>query len=1006
MPTLRLTLLGQLAAHVGEREMNRFPTDKVRALLVYLVLAGPRPHRRETLATLLWPDWPDVGAKRNLRQALYQLRQLLDDITADFSTAVLDIDRQTVRLLPEHITADVWELTAVAEQPNPSMAQLGQVANLYQGELLAGFALPDAPPFDDWLRHQREQSHQHALTIWHKLAEGHMAQGQYGRAHQYAQRQLALEPWREVAHRQAMRALWQSGQRTAALTQYTLCQQALADELGVDPEPETDTLYAHIKASAETPAHPTPALPPACHNFPTTLTPLVGRQAEIARAVGQLGQPTCRLLTLTGAGGMGKTRLATAVAEQAVRQGVCPHGVVFVPLAAVATADLIPAAIAESLQITLDNRLPIPQQLFAHLRQRPQWLVLDNYEHLLGGARWLTDLLTAVEEVKLIVTSREPLQLRAEWRMGVDGLADEEEGVRLFVYAAQQMSPHFRLTAEVAPAVAEIVALVQGMPLALEMAAGWVRLMDCATIARQIQASLDLLHTPLQDVPERQQSVRAVFAYTWQTLPTPMQQALMGLALLRGGFQLEAALLVVQTSLPVLAMLVDKALLRYDEASQRYEMHELLRQFVAEKVAEQPVLAERVLAAHGRYYLAYLRHPTPLARQELDNIRQAWQWAVAQQEQALLAAHLSQLATLYTHLGLWQELYTVFVAAVAQLQGAGSHNPAPLIAHLLIHIARSLSNQGAYSRALHAIQAAQRLIPPGQPIRRADSLLAQAQILWQQGDYGGIAAVLEECLTLAHTHQQPDLEAHAWHLKGNMHWSCSQYAQALACYQQAQKVYEARGDEFHATRQLGNAGVVLWRLGHYERALHCYYRIMHMQEERGNRSDAFIWRGNIGLVYLDMGETAKGLVYLEEALAAHTLANRKHYAIELLLAKVQVQIAQGQVATAEPLLAQAETLAKELNNPSYVLDAQAARARWWHARRQTAEAIKLFQQLLLREFRLDRLAQLHEVLWELTGDEQHGQEMLQVYARLDAENPEAVFGRRLRQLQAQVRERI
>ncbi|MDA0243939.1 MAG: BTAD domain-containing putative transcriptional regulator [Chloroflexi bacterium] len=997
MPTLRLTFLGLFAAHVGEQEIGRFPTDKVRALLAYLVLAGERPHRRESLATLLWPDWPDVGAKRNLRQAVYHLRQLLDEIAPDFSEAVLAVDRQTIRLLREPIAADVWQLAAVTEQNEPSMAQLGQVANLYHGELLAGFALNDAPPFDDWLRLQREQFHQHALSVWHKLAEGHLAQQQYGRALQYAQRQIALEPWREVAHRQAMRALWQSGQRTAALAQYTLCREALDEELGVLPEPATEKLYAEIGQMAEA-AVPTPTTA-ACYNFPTALTPFIGRRAEVAQAVAQLAQPQCRLLNLIGAGGMGKTRLATAVAEQAVREGACPSAIYFVPLAAVASPDLIPTAIAESLHLALDNRLPVPQQLFAHLRQRPAWLVLDNFEHLLaGGARWLGELLTAAEGVKLLVTSREPLQLRAEWRMAIDGLADEAEAVRLFSQAAQQMSPQFALNAEAKAAVAEIVQLVQGMPLALEMAAGWVRLMDCATIARQIRTNLDLLHTPLQDVPERQRSIRAVFEYTWQTLPAVSQNVLVGLGLFRGGFHLEAAVSITPATLPVLAMLVDKALLRYDEASQRYEMHELLRQFVAEKGGAYPELIAQIGAAHGRYYLAYLRHDTFVVRLDLDNVRQAWQWAVAHQEQALLSESVSALATLYNHLGLWQEAYAVLMAAVQQLQGAGAENPAVLIANLLIHITRSLSNQGQYPQALQVIHTAQRLIPPYEATLRAHSLLAQAQVLWQQGSYAKIHPVLQECLALAQTHQQTALLAHAFHLKGNTHWSNGEYAQAVACYQQSHDVYNQLHDSFNATRQLGNLGVVYWKLGHHEQALDCYYRIMAMQEERGNRSDASIWRGNIGLVYLDMGNLEKGLNYLDEALAVHLQANRKHYAIELLLAKTRVMLQQGSVSTAVALLQQAQSLAGELNNPSYLLDYQTAQAHLLHAQGETAEAIKQFQHLLLREFRLDKLAALHETVWRLTGDEQHTAEAMRLYQLLDEQNPNAQFRRHLARL--------
>jgi tetratricopeptide (TPR) repeat protein len=281
---------------------------------------------------------------------------------------------------------------------------------------------------------------------------------------------------------------------------------------------------------------------------------------------------------------------------------------------------------------------------------------------------------------------------------------------------------------------------------------------------------------------------------------------------------------------------------------------------------------------------------------------------------------------------------------------------------------------------------------------RADSLLSEARILWQQGEYTRIHTLLEESMQLAHATQRADILGQAYHLQGNVYWSSSHYANALASYQKGHDVHESIGDHFNALRQLGNMGVVYWRLGHYEQALTCYYRIMAMQEERGNLADASIWLGNIGLVYLDMRQIEKGLDYLDRALAIHLQANRKHYAIELLLAKGRILLEQGRMKQAMPLLEQARGLADALSNPSYLLDYQVAQAHLQEAQGETAEAIKQFQHLLLREFRLDKLAKLHETMWRLTGDEQHKEEAIHLYELLDEQNPEAIFGRHLARL--------
>ncbi len=351
------------------------------------------------------------------------------------------------------------------------------------------------------------------------------------------------------------------------------------------------------------------------HNLPTQPTSFIGRGPEVAKIIELLADPDCRLLTLVGTGGIGKTRLAIGAATKMV--DAFAYGVYFVPLQSIQSTDFLISAVADAIKLPLSGQQDPQIQLFNHLDNKEMLLVLDNFEQLLdkGGAQLLVNILKAGSSVKLLVTSREVLNLQEEWLYPIHGLPVPDNvqtqnpeiygAVQLFVERARQVQRDFSLADE-SEQVIRICQLVEGMPLAIELAASWTKVLSCANIAAEIQRNINFLSTSLRDVPERHRSMEAVCEQSWQLLPAEERRVFKRMSVFRGGFRREAAQAVAGASLSGLLRLVDKSLLRR-EASGRYAIHELLRQYAEEQLAQtssEEIANTREL--HCTYYMAFL----------------------------------------------------------------------------------------------------------------------------------------------------------------------------------------------------------------------------------------------------------------------------------------------------------------------------------------------------------------------------------------------------------------
>jgi len=396
-------------------------------------------------------------------------------------------------------------------------------------------------------------------------------------------------------------------------------------------------------------------------NLPLPRTSFVGRASELEAIDRLLEDPACRLLTLVGPGGAGKTRLALEAAARRVDR--YPHGVHFVPLASVSSPDFLAPALAESIQFAVDGAhsgFSAQEQLLDYLSERSTLLVLDNFEHLVEGSGLLGEVIERAPHVELLTTSRERLNVQSEWVFDVDGLGLAENGngsasaVRLFVERAKQVTPGFALddTTE----VLRICRLVDGMPLGIELAASWVSVLSCTEIADEIARNIDFLATSTRDVPERHRSLRAAIDQSWRLLTDEQRSAFSRLSVFRGSFDRSAAVAVTGADLRLLSQLVTKSLLRRPDFG-RFELHELLRQYAREQLAASPADETDARDRHARHYSAMLLErqaalmgPDVTAardelRGELDNLRAAVEWILVEDGESTALAALEAFYT-------------------------------------------------------------------------------------------------------------------------------------------------------------------------------------------------------------------------------------------------------------------------------------------------------------------------------------------------------------------------
>lgn len=596
----------------------------------------------------------------------------------------------------------------------------------------------------------------------------------------------------------------------------------LANCLHIPPEKQAAFIKT-ARGSAETAQLQPPAAPTAVSHIPLPPTPLLGREVELREISRLLAEPTCRLLTLVGPGGIGKTRLALALA--AARQAAFRDGAHFVSLASVAAPEVIAATLAEKLGATLSGAADPQAQLLAHLQAKELLLVVDNMEHLLAGVDVLTTLIQHAPAVKLLVTSRERLNVQGEWSFAVRGLlaplteqaeALESYGaIDLFVHSARRASADFALTPQNKTAVVRICQLMEGVPLGIELAAAWVRLLTCDEIVRELERSFEFATSFSRDAPERQHSLGAAFDHSWKLIGAAEKAGLRRLSVFRGGFTRQAAAQVAGVDLRLLAALVDKSLITL-AGDGRYTQHELIRQYAAARLHANPQEAAETQARHSHYYLTLLQEQTPqlTSRQqketfvalsaEMDNLRAAWKTAVAQQQLDLLRRSAWPVYYFYELHNFFQEAEALFSSAANMMAGRLAALPDEAearaawqggLGEMRSHQAFFQFRSGRMQTAVPLYRESVALLKPeGSGLALAHALLHYGFMCWISGSLDEAARTLAEGEPLSRMLDNLWLQANYRAALGALAHERGDYREAYQLLHDGEQTAQASGD--------------------------------------------------------------------------------------------------------------------------------------------------------------------------------------------------------------------
>lgn len=919
-PRLEIYTLGGLRILFDKEPLAGLTSRPAQGLLTYLA-CQPYPHSRLALAELLWPERSQSGALSNLRVTLHRMAALLGGYFV--------LQRETVSLVHGAAWLDVTEMECLLDDRD-----LVKAMELYQGDFLEGFFLGGSLVFEEWQVTERDRLRSGAMSALQQLIQQATSAGLIGTASTYCQRLLALDPLHEPALRQLMRLLAQDGQRNAALRKFAHYRRLLDNELGVEPEAATLELASQIQdgqvpGEAEPSHSPVESLnipdhlststlfdnaQPGLQTLPQPLLPLVGRQIEMKELIQMLANPDCRLLTVLGPGGIGKTRLAQELAHRLVDR--FPDGVFFVSLAGTYHAHQFGTAIAAALEFTPAQGDNLEDALARFLKRKHLLLILDNFEQLLAAnpapvaaneaarldsnldetavrdeadsANLLASLLKHTAQMKVLVTSRERLLIQGEWLYTLRGLSLASPAVEFFIHSAKRLHGEFSLAGDQV-AVQEICRLLGGSPLAIELAAAWTPLLSPTQIAVNIRRDLDFLINRLADAPGRHRSVRALFEQAWQTLKPDEKRLFAWLAVFNSGARLEEILSVCQVAPALLLRLLDKSLIQ-EVSPGRLSLHELLHQYALEALhrEETPGSEHDARLRHFEVYLAlaeqagaYLRRTgqeTWLAclDAERENFQAALEWS-------LKALDPDQAARLAIALGWYWRIRSQVIEARYWLENllAVPRLKPPIHAALLYHLGACSWLQGDFEAA--------------------QAQLVQSCALWEAaGESGGAGW------------------AYSQHMLGMTEFQLQRPVSARQHFEASLTAFSRLGDPWGRAFSLGWLSKALSALGEASQADHLSKECLTIFRQVGDRFGLALFVGYEAFRAFETGDLETASKFADEAAQLRHTIGHQHSLGEALSLQAAIAERQGNNTEAIVFYRQAQAIYDNLGNQPYV----------------------------------------------------------------------------------------
>jgi predicted ATPase/DNA-binding SARP family transcriptional activator len=944
MPTLEsavapltIELFGPFTVYVEGRPLPRLRSRKGQWLLALLALRGGREVQRAWLAGTLWPDSPEEQAFASLRQSLSDLRKALGTQAHRLQSPT----PQTVLLDLTGAQADVLAFDrAVTGQDREA---LEVVVALYRGPLLEGCP-------EEWVVQERIVREQAFLQSLEKLAAAHREAGDPVAAAGYLRRAIAVDPLSESLHGALMEALAAAGDYAEAIQVYRDLRRLLRQEMRVEPAQETQATLQRIKAEARRKGQhtavllpETPSAPPP-RSIPRPLTPLIGREAERDVVQGCLGQH--RLVTLTGAGGVGKTRLAIQIAEDMADD--YPDGAWFVELAALDRPELLVPTVATTLNVREEPGRSLSAALTETLRARTLLLVLDNCEHLLEAcARLVEGLLRNCPALRILTTTRQPLGLTGEITQRVpslslpvgeaaDRLAPEQllqyEAVRLFVERASAATGTFALSERNALAVVQLCRRLDGIPLALELAAARTKSLSVEQITARLDDRFRLLTGGSRSALPRQQTLKALLDWSYDLLTAPERSLLNRLSVFAGGWNLEAAEAVCSDDrrmmredvLDLLAQLVDKSLVMYEpkDGEGRYRLLETVAQYSRDRLREQGE-TETFRERHAAYFLARAQEWSgqlsggPEAASalqafvaDIENARRGMDWAVEQGANARIVDYGKALFGFLRMRGLYDECESRLERAC---EAARQSRDA-------VSLARLLNQRGLVAWERFRLEAARALFTEsyeiserlGDKTRMLSALINLGNICWGRSDYAEAERIYATALPLAIETKQTSYEAALRLNLGILSIERDEIAEAERHLAASLEMYQRLQNEEYIGHTLYNFSELYRRQGAYAWALEYAEESLRRFTALGHRRGITLAEVRIALNLLEDGRTEEARSHLERGLQiAQEIGDR---AGEMYALEVEARMAADDLARAKALFRRSYEIARAVGD--------------------------------------------------------------------------------------------
>jgi predicted ATPase/DNA-binding SARP family transcriptional activator len=865
-------------------------------LLALLTLRHNRPVERELLARTLWPDVDQSTALTNLRPILTELRNALGDQRYRLQTPDRDI------LMLDLTGADVDILIFDAATSGGKPADLQQAVTLYRGSLLEGCT-------EEWVFQERNVREQRCLQALQQLGDNALAAGDAMRAAGYYQRAVGLDPWSDAARRGWMKALADNGDHNAALQVYREFVEQLRDAPNIAPDEQTTALYMRLRAETrrQPDVHAVVSgeyreLPKVAGYLPHALSGLVGREDE--RSEVALCLRRARLVTLTGLGGIGKTRLALEVAREVLREYA--DGVWLIALDMLTDKRMLVNHIASVLEVKDEAARPLLESLTERIRQKRLLLVLDNCEHLReASAELVAHLLRECMGVRILATSREPLGVPIEtvWMVPPLAVPDPEhlpkgqattlrvlmgyESVQLFVERAHAVHQTFLLTGSNARSVAQVCYRLEGIPLAIELAAARVKVLPVDEIAARLNNALPLLAGGSRTVQSRQQTLRATLDWSYALLSEPERVLLCRLSVFVGGWTLEAAEQVCSGNgieayqvASLLTTLAEKSLIAIDERAEdigrRYRLLEIVRQYAGEALEATGELNE--VRVRHRNWLAALAEETDrqltnavqgqwLERLETEhnNVRATLSWNVTEPEGEETGLRLTGALWQYWDIrGYYSEGRRHLRQALAQQQ---TSQETAARARALTGAAALAYRQGDYAAARELHQQSLNIFRKlGNRSAVAASLANQGTAAYSQGDYGAARTLLEESLNIHRELENRSGIASTLQSLGQLFLAQTDYASAWTCFEESLSLRRQLGDLRGIAYSLDDFGNLAVFRGDYAAARTLLEESLSLRRQIGDRDGMALSLGTLAEVAIDQDDPAAARLYLDECL--------------------------------------------------------------------------------------------------------------------------------------------